>query len=64
MNLKDQFFTIITQHPYYPTFAQEVKGHRPTIPAHDPHADNTEVWKSHSAQAKGFDLACSLIGIK
>lgn len=60
---REEFFTHLRQHPFYPMFAEEMKKRRPTIPAHDPQADNTEVWKSQSAQVKGYDLACSLFGI-
>jgi hypothetical protein len=63
MKNREEFITYLKQHPFFPLFIQELKKRRPGVPAYDPAADNTEVWKSNSAQVKGFDLACSVFNI-
>ena len=53
----------IKSHPYWPIFEAEIKSKRPMVPNYNPEADNTEQWKSLSAQQKGFDLCCMLLKI-
>lgn len=64
MSMKDEYLLHMKSHPFYEFFLAEVKKSRPMIPAHDHTADNTEKWKSLSAQQRGFDLCCSIFNIK
>lgn len=57
--MNDEFLTYIKSHPYWPIFKQQLINLRPSIPSHDPDSDNTEQWKSFSAQQRGFDLCLS-----
>lgn len=50
-------------HPLYAEFQKELLSKRPLIPTHNPDVDNTDEWKSLSAQQKGFDLCCSFFNI-
>jgi len=60
VSLEQDFLTFIKSHGYWPLFREKLLSHRPEIPPHNPDEDNTESWKSASAQQKGFDLCCSL----
>ncbi len=64
MKARDEYLIHMKSHPYYEMFKKEVDKARPMIPAHDHDADNTDKWKSLSAQQRGFDLCCSIFGIK
>lgn len=63
MKGREEFLTYLKQHPFYPMIIQELKKRRPIIPAFNPQADNTEVWKSISSQIQGYELALSLFNI-
>lgn len=60
MILDNEFLTFIKSHPHWPFIKKQLLAQRPVIPVHNPEDDNTEVWKSLSAQQKGFDLCCAL----
>lgn len=64
MTPRDDFFLHIQSHPYFQIFVNELKRRRPIVPSHDPESDNTEKWKSLSAQQRGYDLCLSLFSIK
>jgi len=64
MKARDEYLLHMKSHPYYEMFLKEVIKARPPIPHHDPESDNTDKWKSLSAQQRGFDLCCSIFGIK
>lgn len=64
MKNKEEFLIHMQQHPFYPVFVEQIKRQKPLIPDYDPVSDNTEMWKFLSAQAKGYELACSIFNIK
>jgi hypothetical protein len=64
MKARDEYLLHMKSHSFYEMFIAEVKKARPPIPEHDHDADNTEKWKSLSAQRRGFDLCCIIFGIK
>lgn len=41
----------------------EIIKHRPTVPEHTPHSDNTEEWKARSAERRGFDIWLAFLDI-
>lgn len=63
MKAKEEYLLHMKSHPYFQMFLDELKKSRPPIPHHNPMSDNTEEWKSFSAQQKGFDLCCSIFNI-
>lgn len=42
--------------PRFVALVKEIMKRRPTLPPHDPKQDNTEIWKSASAEQRGFDI--------
>jgi hypothetical protein len=60
---QEDFLRHMASHPLYDEMKRRLLSMRPVIPAHDPGQDNTEQWKSFSAQQKGFDLCCSFFQI-
>lgn len=59
----EHFIKDMKQHPFYDDFVKMLLAQRPSVPAHNPHSDNTEVWKSASAQQQGFDLCLTYLGV-
>jgi hypothetical protein len=55
-----EYLLHMKSHAMYPMFRRMVLENRPPLIPHDPNNDNTEIWKSLSAQQKGFDLCCAL----
>ena len=63
MNHHEEFVLFVHSHPLFEQMKQSLLDMRPVIPTHDPDNDNTERWKSFSAQQKGFDLCCQFFQI-
>ncbi len=42
--------------PRFTSLMETIMKHRPVVPFHDPVNDNTEIWKSRSAERRGFDV--------
>jgi len=61
--MKEDFLLHIKSHSLWPIFKKNLLDKRPIVPAHDPIKDNTEQWKSLSAQQRGFDLCCAFFKI-
>lgn len=57
----DPYLEVLRQSPDFVRTMSEIIKHRPTVPRHDPTDDNTELWKSLSAQQAGFDLCVYLL---
>lgn len=62
--MKDDFLLHMKSHSLWPIFKKDLLSKRPLVPPHDPRKDNTEEWKSLSAQQRGFDLCCALLQIE
>jgi len=58
--LKNEYLEMIRTQPEFAKAVEEIIKMRPTIPPHDFNEDNTEQWKSMSAQQRGFDLCIYL----
>jgi len=50
-----EIFIELYSDPRFTKLIKEILKHRPQIPVHNPGQDNTEVWKSASAEQRGFD---------
>lgn len=61
--MKEDFLTYIKSHPAWPYFQKQLLEQRPILIPHNPRNDNTEEWKSLSAQQRGFDLCCAFFEI-
>jgi len=61
--MRDDFLVTIKSHSLWPIFKKELLSKRPIVPVHNPKNDNTEEWKSLSAQQRGFDLCLALFQI-
>lgn len=42
--------------PRFDALMKTILQQRPQIPEYDPVSDNTEIWKSRSAERRGFDI--------
>jgi hypothetical protein len=61
--MKKEFLDDMKTHPLWPEIKKALGKMRPVVPSHDPKIDNTDIWKSLSAQQKGFDLCCAFFEI-
>ncbi len=57
--MTNEYLIELYSDPRFERLVQEVMKHRPAIPPHDPREDNTELWKSASAEQRGFDIWCA-----
>lgn len=64
MKVYDDLIIAMHNHPFFEELKKDLINLRPTIPTHNHKSDNTDDWKSKSAQQAGFDLCLQLFQIK
>lgn len=61
--LKSYLYELHTD-PRFEALMKTILQQRPQIPEHDPASDNTEIWKSRSAERRGFDVWVTYLNLK
>lgn len=54
--MNKELFAELYSDPRFVKLVKEALKQRPQIPAYDPKAENTEIWKSVSSEQRGFDI--------
>lgn len=56
MSENKELYLELYSDPRFMSLIKQIMKQRPSLPAHDPKQDNTEIWKAASAEQRGFDV--------